>query len=46
MHALVKLSEAKDQFLKVAIKQMTETRILEDELKEVCEFNSILLVEK
>jgi hypothetical protein len=30
----------------VAIKQMTETQILEDELKEVSELNSILLNEK
>jgi hypothetical protein len=31
--------------LKVAIKQMTETQILENELKEVGELNSILLAE-
>jgi hypothetical protein len=35
-----------DQFLKVAIKRMTETQILEDELKEVGELNSFLLNEK
>jgi hypothetical protein len=46
MHALVKHSRDKDQFLKVAIKQMTETQILEDELKEVGELNSVLLAEK
>jgi hypothetical protein len=46
MQALVKHSQEKDQFLKVAIKQMMETHILEDELKEVSELNSILLVEK
>jgi hypothetical protein len=46
MQALVKHSQAKDQFLKVAIKQMTETQILKDELKEVSELNSILLAER
>jgi hypothetical protein len=46
MQALVKHSRDKDQFLKVAIKWMMETQILEDELKEVSELNSILLVEK
>jgi hypothetical protein len=39
---LVKHSQEKDQFLKVAIKRMTETQILEDELKEVGELNSVL----
>jgi glycine betaine/choline ABC-type transport system substrate-binding protein len=43
---LVKHSQEKDQFLKVAIKQMTETQILEDVLKEVGEHNSVLLTEK
>jgi hypothetical protein len=43
---LVKHSQEKDQFLKVAIKRMTETQILEDELKEVGELNSVLLNEK
>jgi hypothetical protein len=46
MQALVKHSQDKDQFLKVAIKQMTKTWILEDELKEVSELNLILLTEK
>jgi hypothetical protein len=32
--------------LKVAIKWMTETQILEDELKEVRELNSVLLAQK
>jgi hypothetical protein len=32
--------------LKVAIKQMTETQILEDELKEVGELNLVLLAQK
>jgi hypothetical protein len=43
---LVKHSQDKDQFLKVAIKWMTETQILEDELREVRELNSILLAKK
>jgi hypothetical protein len=42
MQALIKHSQDKDRFLKVAIKRMTETQILEDELKEVSELNSIL----
>jgi hypothetical protein len=32
--------------LKVAIKRMIETHILEDQLKDVSELNSILLAEK
>jgi hypothetical protein len=35
MQVLVKYSQAKDQFLKVAIKWMMKTQILEDELKEM-----------
>jgi hypothetical protein len=46
MQALVKHSQAKDQFLKVAKMWMIETQILEDELKEVSKLNSILLTEK
>jgi hypothetical protein len=46
MQALVKHSQDKEQFLKVAIKRMTETQILEDELKEVGELNLVLLNEK
>jgi hypothetical protein len=46
MQALGKHSWDKDQFLKVAIKRMTETQILEDELKEVGEPNSVLLAQK
>jgi hypothetical protein len=46
MQALVKHSRDKDLFLKVAIKWMIETPILEDELKEESKLNSILLVEK
>jgi hypothetical protein len=45
-HALVKHSWDKDQFLMVAIKRMTETQILMDELKEVGNLNSVLLKEK
>jgi hypothetical protein len=46
MQMLGKHSWDKDQFLKVAIKRMTETQILEDELKEVGEPNSVLLAQK
>jgi hypothetical protein len=42
MQAMVKHSQDKDQFLKVVIKQMTETQAFEDELKEVSELNSVL----
>jgi hypothetical protein len=45
MQALVKHSQDKDQFLKVAIKRMTEAHVLDDELKEVCKHNSVLLVQ-
>jgi hypothetical protein len=43
MQVMVKHSQDKDQFLKVAIKQMTETQTFEDELKEVSELNLVLL---
>jgi hypothetical protein len=46
VEALIKHSRAKDQFLRVTIKWMTETQILEDELKEVSEINSVLLAQK
>jgi hypothetical protein len=46
MQALVKYSWDKDQFLNVKIERMTEIQILEDELKEVGELNSVLLDEK
>jgi hypothetical protein len=46
MQVLVKHSQDKDQFLKVAIKWMIETQIFEDELKEVSELNSILHANK
>jgi hypothetical protein len=42
----VKHSQANDQFLKVTIKWMMKTQILDDDLKEVSELNSILLAEK
>jgi hypothetical protein len=35
MQALVKHSQDKDQFLKVAVKWMTKPQVLEDELKKV-----------
>jgi hypothetical protein len=46
IHALVKHSQDKNQFLKVAIKRMMETQILKDELKEVNELNLVLLAQK
>jgi hypothetical protein len=46
MQVLVKHSQDKDQLLKVAIKQMTETQVLEDELNEVSKINSVLLDQK
>jgi hypothetical protein len=46
MQVLVKHSQEKERFLKVAVKWMTETQILEDELKEVSELNSVLLAQK
>jgi DNA-binding transcriptional regulator PaaX len=46
IHALVKHFEAKDQFLRVAVKRMTKTQLFEDELKEVSQLNSILLSQK
>jgi hypothetical protein len=46
MQALVKHSQDKDQFLRVVVKRMTETQILEDELKEVSELNLFLLAQK
>jgi hypothetical protein len=45
MQAPVKHSQAKDQFLKVSIKRMMETQILEDKLKEVSKLNSILFAQ-
>jgi hypothetical protein len=46
MHALVNHSQDKDQFLKVAVKRMTETQVLPDELKEVSKLNSVLLAQR
>jgi hypothetical protein len=46
MQTMVKHSQDKDQFLKVIIKRITEMQILEDELKELSEINSILLAKK
>jgi hypothetical protein len=45
MQAPVKHSQAKGQFLKVSIKRMMETQILEDKLKEVSKLNSILFAQ-
>jgi hypothetical protein len=42
MQVLLKHSHDKDQFLKVAVKRMTETQILEDDLNEVNKLNSVL----
>jgi hypothetical protein len=42
MQVMVKHSQDKDQFLKVAIKRMAETQSLEDEHKEVSELNLVL----
>jgi hypothetical protein len=46
MQVLVKHSQDKNQFLKIAIKWMTKTQVPEDELNEVSKFNSVLLAEK
>jgi hypothetical protein len=46
MQALVQHSKNKDQFLKVAIKCMAETQLIEDELKEANELNSTILADK
>jgi hypothetical protein len=42
IQAMVKHSQDKDQFLKVAIKRMREAQDFEDELKKVGELNSVL----
>jgi hypothetical protein len=39
---MVKHSQDKDQFLKVAIEWMQETQAFKDELKEVSELNLVL----
>jgi hypothetical protein len=46
MQALVKHSQDKDQFLKIAIKWLTETQVHEDKLKEVSKLNSALLAQQ
>jgi hypothetical protein len=40
---LIEHHEAKDQFLRVAVKRLTETQLFKDELKEVSELNTALL---
>jgi hypothetical protein len=40
---MIKHSQNKDQFLRVAIKRMQETQTFEDELKAMIELNSILI---
>jgi hypothetical protein len=40
---LVEHHEAKDQFLRVAVKRLIETQLFEDELKEVSQLNIVLL---
>jgi hypothetical protein len=46
MQWLVNHSEARDQFLRVAVKRMMETQLFEDELKKVSQLNIVLLVKK
>jgi hypothetical protein len=43
LQKLVDHSRSKDQFLRVTIKRLTKTQIFEDELKEVNEWNKVLL---
>jgi hypothetical protein len=43
VQALVEHFEAKDQFLRVTVKRLTETQLSEDELKEVSQLNIVLL---
>jgi hypothetical protein len=40
---LIEHHEAKDQFLRVAVKRLSETQLFEDELKEVSQLNTVLL---
>jgi hypothetical protein len=40
---IIEHSHSKDKFLRVSLKRLTETQILEDELKEVSELNKIIL---
>jgi hypothetical protein len=46
MQVLLKHSQDKDQFLKVAVKRMTGTQILADDLNEVDELNSVIHAQK
>jgi hypothetical protein len=46
LQALVKHSQDKDQFMKIAIEWMMKTHVLEDELNEVSKLNSVLLAQK
>jgi phospholipid N-methyltransferase len=43
MQNLVEHSHSKVQFMRVAIKRLTETQLFVDELKEVSEMNTVLL---
>jgi hypothetical protein len=42
---VVKHSKDKDQFLKVSIRRMQETKMYEDELKEANEYNLVLFAQ-
>jgi hypothetical protein len=42
---IIKHSQSKDQFLRVSLKRLTKTQILEDELKEVSELNKVNLAQ-
>jgi hypothetical protein len=46
MQSFVKHSEAKDQFLRMAVMRMMEIQLFEDELKKVSQLNSVLLAQK
>jgi hypothetical protein len=45
IQTVVKHSKDKDQFLKVSIRRMQETKMYEDELKEANEYNSVLFAQ-
>jgi hypothetical protein len=40
---LIEYSQSKDQYIRVALKRLTETQILDDELKEEKALNKALL---
>jgi hypothetical protein len=42
---IIQHSRSKDQFLRVSLKRLTDTQILDDELKETSELNMILLIQ-